>query len=47
MNKLTSKKQYDAPTLTAIELSLDVIATSAGAKYMGDEWNVMDDLTNN
>ncbi len=38
----TNKMPYTAPTLIVSELFVDVITASVGAKYMGDEWNIMD-----
>lgn len=41
---MTDRKMYTAPSLTVCELfNADVLTQSVGAKYMGDEWNVMDD----
>lgn len=37
-----NKMPYTAPTLTVSELLTDVITASVGAKYMSNEWNVMD-----
>lgn len=41
-----NKIPYTAPTLTVSELFTDVITSSVGAKYMSDEWNVMDSFGN-
>ena len=42
----TNKMPYTAETLNVSELLTDVITASHGAKYMSDEWNVMDSFEN-
>lgn len=38
----TNKMPYTAPILTVSKLLTDVITASVGAKYIGDEWDIMD-----